>query len=88
MFGLTKLMRQVDPQTTLEKTAFLLRNVYDNANVLTTTISFSALFALVALRYLKAYFKNTWYIYRIPEVLVVVIVSTGTPSVLFVSMIH
>ena len=80
MFGLTKLMREVDPQTTLEKATFLFRNVFDNANVLTTTISFSALFTLVALRHLKTYFKNIWYIYRIPEVLVVVIVSTGMLS--------
>jgi hypothetical protein len=78
MFGLTKLMHELDPETTIQKTMFLLRNVVPHANYLTTTISFSALFSLVALRSLKARFKNTWYIYRIPEVLVVVIVSTST----------
>lgn len=78
MFGLTKLMHELDPETTIQKTVFLLRNVVPHSNYLTTTISFSALFSLVALRSLKARFKNTWYIYRIPEVLVVVIVSTST----------
>ncbi|KAF9477886.1 sulfate anion transporter [Pholiota conissans] len=75
MFGLTKLMHEVDPETTIEKAMFLLRNLV-KSDYLTTTISFSALFSLVALRSLKARFKNTWYIYRVPEVLVVVIVST------------
>ena len=76
MFGLSKLIRIADPETTLEKFLFLLRNAFTKSNPLTTTISFSALFSLVALRELKNKFKGTWWIYRIPEVLVVVLVST------------
>jgi len=76
MFGLTKLMHTVDPETTLDKFLFLIRNAFTKSNPLTTTISFSALFSLVALRELKNRFKGTWWIYRIPEVLVVVLVST------------
>jgi hypothetical protein len=76
MFGLAKLMHIVDPETTLDKFLFLIRNAFTKANPLTTTISFSALFSLVALRVLKNRFKGTWWIYRIPEVLVVVLVST------------
>ena len=76
MFGLSKLMRIADPDTTLDKFLFLLRNAFTEFNPLTTTISFSALFSLVALRELKNRFKGTWWIYRIPEVLVVVLVST------------
>ncbi|KAF9484145.1 sulfate anion transporter [Pholiota conissans] len=75
MLGLTQLMHELDPETTIEKAAFLLQN-FDKSNCLTATVSFSALFSLVALRYMKPKFKNTWYIHRIPEVLFVVIVST------------
>ena len=69
-------MRIVDPETTLEKFLFLIRHAFTNFNPITTIISFSALFSLVALKELKNRFKGTWWIYRIPEVLVVVLVST------------
>jgi p-aminobenzoyl-glutamate transporter AbgT len=77
MFGLTQLHHAVDPETTLEKLAFLVGNAVTNSDRLTTIISFSALFTLVAVRYLKNKFKGTWWIYRLPEVLIVVVVSTS-----------
>ncbi|KAF8957348.1 sulfate anion transporter [Flammula alnicola] len=76
MLGLSKVIHETDPQTTLEKFAFLVRNAFTRSHYLTTAISFSALFSLVALRSVKNRFKNAWYIYRIPEVLVVVVAST------------
>jgi len=76
MFGLSKLMHVVDPETTVDKFLFLLQNAFTKSNPLTTTISFSALFTLIALRVVKNRFKGIWWIYRIPEVLVVVLVST------------
>ncbi|PPQ88997.1 hypothetical protein CVT25_005095 [Psilocybe cyanescens] len=76
MFGLTKLLHIVDPETTYDKAIFLFKNAFTNFHPPTTIISFSALFSLVALRSIKNRFKNTWWIYRLPEVLVVVILST------------
>lgn len=78
MFGLTKLLHIVDPETTYDKAIFLFKNAFINFHPPTTIISFSALFSLVALRSIKNRFKNTWWIYRLPEVLVVVILSTST----------
>lgn len=77
MLGLTKLYHLADPETTFDKFLFLLKNAFTNAHVPTTTISISALASLIALRFIKNRFKNTWWIYRIPEVLVVVVVSIG-----------
>jgi len=79
LLGLSKLARMLDPQTTIEKFVFLVENA-KLAHGPTTLISFSALFVLLALRWFKSKFKNTWWIYRIPEVLVVVMVSTGQIS--------
>ncbi|CAA7260456.1 unnamed protein product [Cyclocybe aegerita] len=75
MLGLNELRHLVDPQTTLDKFLFLIKYSIEFTQP-TTLISFSALFALVALRWSKNKFPNRWYIYRIPEVLVVVVVST------------
>ncbi|PPQ63748.1 hypothetical protein CVT24_004257 [Panaeolus cyanescens] len=80
MFGLTALVHTVDPETTLQKFLFLMEYAFTHAHALTTTVSFGALFALVAMRSIKNRFKNTWWIYRIPEVLVVVILSTVMSS--------
>lgn len=77
MLGLTKLLHQLDPETTVQKFMFLVKNALQYSNPLTATISFSALFALVALRVFKNKFKHIWWIYRVPEVLVVVIASTS-----------
>jgi high affinity sulfate transporter 1 len=76
MFGLTQLQHVADPETTLDKLLFLIQHAVTNSNRLTTIISFSALFVLIAMRNLKNRFKDTWWIYRLPEVLVVVVVST------------
>ena len=77
MFGLTKLHHVADPETTLDKLLFLIMNVFANANRLTTIISFSALFALIAMRSFKDKYKGTWWIYNMPEVFLVVVVSTS-----------
>ncbi|KAF9047571.1 sulfate anion transporter [Panaeolus papilionaceus] len=76
MLGLTALLHTVDPETTLQKFKFLMEYGLTHAHALTTTISFGALFMLVAMRSFKDRFRKTWWIYRIPEVLVVVILST------------
>ena len=77
MFGLVAREHAAHPQTTLDKLLFLIENVFTHSNPTTTVISFSALFVLVFLRTFKGKFKKYWWIYRIPEVLVVVIVSTS-----------
>ena len=79
MFGLTALMRAADPEHTFEKVLFIVEHAFTQSNWLTTTISFTALGSLVALRSFKNLFKNTWWIYRLPEVLIVVVVSTSEP---------
>ena len=77
MFGLTKLFHAADPETTLDKLHFLIHNTITNSNRLTAIISFSALFALIALRYVKNKFQGISCIYRLPEVLIVVVASTS-----------
>lgn len=76
MFGLAALEDQVRPETTLDKTLFLVEYVWTHSHRLTTLISFGVLFVLVFLRLFKESFKRTWWIYRLPEVLLVVIAST------------
>ncbi|THU89763.1 sulfate anion transporter [Dendrothele bispora CBS 962.96] len=76
MFGLVPLERIVHPSTTLEKLLFLIENMFTHYNLATTVISISALAVLIFMRLFKNMFKKYWFIYRIPEVLVVVILST------------
>lgn len=76
LLGLSALARTVDPQTTIQKMVFLVEHL-GMVHGPTAIISFSALFALVGLRWFKNKFKNTWWIYRIPEVLLVVLLSAG-----------
>ncbi|KAF7791398.1 hypothetical protein EIP86_002412 [Pleurotus ostreatoroseus] len=76
MFGLTTLQHQLNPQTTLEKFVFLVDNVFAHMHKTTTLISFVALLVLVVLRNVKAAFKQYVWIYRLPEVLLVVVIST------------
>ncbi|EAU84208.2 endoplasmic reticulum protein [Coprinopsis cinerea okayama7 len=76
MFGLTQLMRVVGPHTTLQKIAFIWDNVWEHSNQLTMVISFGALGSLVLFRMFKNQFQKTWWIYRLPEVLIVVVLST------------
>ena len=77
MFGLTKLQHVADPETTLDKFLFLISNAISNSNRLTTIISFSALFVLITMKSLKERYKGTWWIYSLPEVFLVVVVSTS-----------
>ncbi|KAJ7658522.1 sulfate anion transporter [Mycena rosella] len=76
MFGLTTLMHQMHPESTFDKVLFLLEHVIPSANITTTVISFSALAVLIILRMVKGAFQKYWWIYRVPEVLVVVVLST------------
>ena len=77
MFGLTALHHKLNPQSTLEKFIFLVDNVVMHGHRMTTIISFTALFVLVFVRSIKGFFKKYWFIYRLPEVLLVVIASTS-----------
>ncbi|KAF7362409.1 Sulfate anion transporter [Mycena venus] len=76
MFGLTALMHEVHPVSTFDKAVFLLEYVFTSANITTTVISFSALAVLVGIRIIKGAFQKYWWIYRLPEVLLVVVFST------------
>ncbi|KAJ3810813.1 sulfate anion transporter [Lentinula aff. lateritia] len=76
MLGLVPLERLLHPATTIEKLLFLVENMFTHGNSTTAIISFVALGTLVLLRFIKGCFKKYWFIYRIPEVLVVVVVST------------
>lgn len=77
MFGLVDLEHQLQPETTLDKITFLIENVWSHAHELTTIISFGALAALILFRSFKNCFKNTWWIYRLPEVLIFVVLATS-----------
>lgn len=76
MFGLVALEDQLRPETTLDKIIFLIEYVWTHSHKLTTLISFGVLFSLIFLRAFKEYFKRTWWIYRLPEVLLVLVAST------------
>ncbi|KAG5638446.1 hypothetical protein H0H81_012663 [Sphagnurus paluster] len=76
MFGLAALQRIVQPETTLDKLVFLFENAFTKNNAYATVISFTALATLLVLRQIKGYFKKYWWIYRMPEVLIVVVAST------------
>lgn len=77
MLGLVDLEKIADPETTLEKLIFLLRNAATHEHRPTTLVSFGSLSVLVLLRWVKNSCKRYWFIYRIPEVLVVVVLATG-----------
>ncbi|GJE94663.1 sulfate anion transporter [Phanerochaete sordida] len=76
MLGLTSLQHSLNPHTTLEKFIFLIENAYGHAHHLTTIVSFTALAILVLFRKFKQFFPKYWFIYRLPEVFIVVVVST------------
>ena len=80
MFGLTQLEHVLQPKSTLEKLLFLIENAFTRAHELTTLISFGALAVLVLVRSFKQAFKKYWFIYRLPEVFIVVVVSTCASS--------
>ena len=78
MFGLVPLQHQFNPTNTLEKFIFLVEKVPTHMHKTTSLISFVALSVLVVLRSAKGAFKKYPIIYRLPEVLIVVVVSTCT----------
>lgn len=75
MLGLVALEHIEHPNTSLDKLIFLIKHI-PQANLTTTSISIGAFVVLVLCRQIKVRCKKYWFIYRIPEVLVVVLVST------------
>ena len=80
MFGLVKLLHAADVETTVGKMIFLAKYAFSKANPLTTTVSFSALTALITIRWVKTKIPHVRWFYRLPEVLLVVVVSTFLSS--------
>lgn len=78
MLGLTALEHEVKPETTLEKIFFLVEFGFTSAHRPTFVVSACALSTLVMLRLLKASLHRFKWVARVPEVLIVVIVSTCT----------
>jgi hypothetical protein len=76
MLGLTALEHKVKPETTLEKIFFLVEFGFTSAHRPTFVVSACALGTLVILRLLKATLRQFKWVARVPEVLIVVIVST------------
>jgi len=78
MLGLVGREHEVNPHSTMEKFMFIVENAATHEHRPTTLISFGSLLILVILRNLKhtRLVQKYWFIHRIPEVLVVVIVST------------
>lgn len=81
MFGLTTLQHIVNPQNSIEKAWFLVEYAPLHMHKVTALISFTSLGVLVVLRIVKTALKRYTWIYRLPEVLVVVVVSTRKSSV-------
>jgi hypothetical protein len=82
MLGLTALEHTLKPHTTLEKTLFLVEHGFTQAHRPTAFVSTCALASLVVLRMLKASLRRYKWITRVPEVLIVVIISTSELCVL------
>jgi hypothetical protein len=78
MLGLTVLEHTLKPETTLEKILFLVEHGVTRAHRPTSFVSACALVSLVTLRMLKASLRRYKWVARVPEVLIVVIVSTST----------
>lgn len=80
MLGLVALERLHHPETTIDKIIWLMEYAITNTHEKTATIAFTALAILIFIRLtkgeLRARYKWNW-VYFIPEVLIVVVVSTG-----------
>ncbi|KAG1851473.1 sulfate transporter family-domain-containing protein [Suillus subalutaceus] len=76
MFGLVALENQMNPESTLDKIVFLLEYSWSDYHKPTMLVSFGALLVLIFMRIFKGYFRRTWWIERLPEVLLVVVLST------------
>ena len=83
MFGLVALENKINPESTMDKIIFLLEYGWTDYHKPTMLVSFGALFVLIFMRGFKSYFRRTWWIYRLPEVLIVVVLSTGHSLSLF-----
>lgn len=81
MIGLVALENKMNPESTLDKIIFLLEFSWSDHHKPTMLISFGALLVLIFMRSLKGYFRR---IERLPEVLLVVVLSTSVPLVFFV----
>jgi hypothetical protein len=84
MIGLVALENKINPESTLDKIIFLLEFSWSDHHKPTMLVSFGALLVLIFMRSLKGYFRRTWWIERLPEVLLVVVLSTSVPLVFFV----
>lgn len=80
MLGLVHLEQNLNPGSTFEKLLFLIENAALHEHRPTTLISFIALAFLVLSRFTKVRFSQNWVLRKIPELLIVVVVSTGTLS--------
>lgn len=76
MIGLVALENKMNPESTLDKIIFLLEFSWSDHHKPTMLVSFGALFVLIFMRTLKGFFRRTWWIERLPEVLFVVVLST------------
>ncbi|KAG1738204.1 sulfate transporter family-domain-containing protein [Suillus lakei] len=76
MFGLVALENLMNPESTLDKIVFLLEFSWSDYHKPTMLVSFGALLVLIFMRTFKGYFRRTWWIERLPEVLIVVVLST------------
>lgn len=76
MIGLVALENKMNPESTLDKIIFLLEFSWNDHHKPTMLVSFGALFVLIFMRTFKGYFRRTWWIERLPEVLFVVVLST------------
>jgi len=76
MLGLVALEHKLNPQTTLEKIFFLVENGFTRTHRPSAFVSTIALIVLVMLRMLKVSLRRYKWVARVPEVLLVVIVST------------
>jgi hypothetical protein len=77
MFGLVPLEHIAKPSTTVQKFVFLVENIIPHMHVPTAVVGFGSLLVLVLMRSFKRIFTKYWFIYRMPEVLIVVLVSMG-----------
>lgn len=77
MLGLETRVYEVNPTTTLEKLIFIFQNVMPYGHRLTCFVSFGALAVVIILRLVKMRFRNHWLLRRLPDVLIVVILSTS-----------
>ncbi|VDC07868.1 unnamed protein product [Peniophora sp. CBMAI 1063] len=76
MLGLVALEHKVNPETTLQKFLFLVEYGFTHAHKPTVLLSFISFAILVAIRNLKRFVSHIPILYRMPEVLLVVLGST------------